>query len=420
MFGKRLRSSFLCGHRIEPNYMNAQCIRALRKYGADKPAPNWQNTYPHVLPKRQRTSWGAIKIEPAVSTKRSKRLSVKASVGPKTFSEILFKSQKMTENPTTYGTGKIVRELMVHGWLNWARFLKCMPAQAFLHIYTFSDYTVRLGCSYSSIGKVVLNAARILSKAHVKISTDPRLSDWKDMKANENDFRFQQQNWARSLQDVNISIDSPCKALLFSDPALPHPKTHLDPGIEENQPLTLLQQAFNRTTNNGLRRQAAGNIKPLDPPQPPTVGIPITGILLSQRSFNRGSTFGMSENNETFELTIERPPMMHLLSTTECKDAKFPTPLPNYRRIRTTRKSMVEHIMLSGQDVSEKSRIKCSPSSTTHITSRHKQHTTFQTMRWITIGNKFFLAPIKAEVTHRILDVGTGTGIYGLFVEKPA
>ncbi|KAK1528260.1 TAM domain methyltransferase [Colletotrichum paranaense] len=31
-----------------------------------------------------------------------------------------------------------------------------------------------------------------------------------------------------------------------------------------------------------------------------------------------------------------------------------------------------------------------------------------------TIGNKFFLAPIKAEVTHRILDVGTGTGIYGL------
>lgn len=31
-----------------------------------------------------------------------------------------------------------------------------------------------------------------------------------------------------------------------------------------------------------------------------------------------------------------------------------------------------------------------------------------------TIGNKFFLAPIKAEVTHRILDVGTGTGICGL------
>lgn len=51
-----------------------------------------------------------------------------------------------------------------------------MPAQAFLHIYTLSDYAVRLGCSDSSIGKVVLNAARTLSKAHVKIAADPRLS----------------------------------------------------------------------------------------------------------------------------------------------------------------------------------------------------------------------------------------------------
>ncbi|KAI3558369.1 TAM domain methyltransferase [Colletotrichum abscissum] len=31
-----------------------------------------------------------------------------------------------------------------------------------------------------------------------------------------------------------------------------------------------------------------------------------------------------------------------------------------------------------------------------------------------TIGNKFFLAPIKAEVTHRILDIGTGTGIWAI------
>lgn len=27
------------------------------------------------------------------------------------------------------------------------------------------------------------------------------------------------------------------------------------------------------------------------------------------------------------------------------------------------------------------------------------------------IGNKLFLAPIEEETTHRILDIGTGTGI---------